>query len=178
MMRTMTEPVWTAAGPPPWYRQPWVWAIILIPGAAVVMGMITLYLAVSTDDGLVVDDYYRRGKEINRVLARDHAATRHRLEARFEIDAVNSRIVLTLQAQDYMLPSRVRLSFLHPVRADNDQQVVLEQAGAGRYAGPVGKLSSGHWYVQLEADDWRLSGSLRVPQDTAVVMIPTYADAQ
>ena len=160
----------------PWYRQPWVWAIILIPASAVVMGMFIIYLAVSSDDGLVVDDYYRRGKEINRVLARDRAAARHRLEARFEIDAVNNRVVLLFEAQDYVLPPQVKLSFLHPARAGLDQQVLLEQVGAGRYTGAVGELRRGHWNIQLEADDWRLSGSMTMPQSAPVVLRPTYID--
>ena len=49
----------------PWYREPWVWLMIALPASAVVGGIITIYLAVSTSDGLVVDDYYKRGKAIN-----------------------------------------------------------------------------------------------------------------
>jgi hypothetical protein len=153
-----------------------VWTIILIPAAAVVMGAIIIYLAVSSDDGLVVDDYYRRGKEINRVLARDRAAAQHRLEARFEIDAVNHRVVLLLQARDYVLPPQLKLSFLHPARAGLDRQVLLEHLAAGRYVGDTGELMRGRWYVQLEADDWRLSGSMTVPQSAPVVLRPTYID--
>jgi hypothetical protein len=161
----------------PWYRQPWVWTIILIPGAAVVMGMITIYLAVSTDDGLVVDDYYRRGKEINRVLARDRAAAQHRLEARLEIDTLNKRIALSCRARDYAPPPQLRLSFLHPARAGLDQQVVLQRTAAGRYSGDIDELLHGHWYLQLEADDWRLSGSVKVPPSGAVVLKPAYTVA-
>jgi hypothetical protein len=40
----------------PWYREPWPWVAIAIPLAAVIMGMTTLYLAVSNPDYLVVDD--------------------------------------------------------------------------------------------------------------------------
>ncbi len=38
---------------------------------AVIGGMTSLYLAVTTSDGLVVDDYYTRGKAINMDLARE-----------------------------------------------------------------------------------------------------------
>ena len=57
----------------PWYAEPWVWLMISFPLAAVIGGMITIYLAVLTSDGLVVDDYYKRGKAINVDLARDRA---------------------------------------------------------------------------------------------------------
>jgi len=40
----------------PWYRYPWPWVAIGIPAAAVVMGMTTLYLALTNPDYLVVDD--------------------------------------------------------------------------------------------------------------------------
>jgi len=40
----------------PWYKEPWPWVIIAIPAAAVIMGAITFYLAVSHPDYLVVED--------------------------------------------------------------------------------------------------------------------------
>lgn len=40
----------------PWYREPWPWVAIAIPGAAVVMGITTLVLALSNPDPLVVDE--------------------------------------------------------------------------------------------------------------------------
>lgn len=40
----------------PWYKEPWPWIIISIPAAAVVMGFITLYLAITNPDYLVVED--------------------------------------------------------------------------------------------------------------------------
>ena len=42
--------------PRPWYREPWPWVIISIPGAAVIMGFITLYLALTNPAYLVVED--------------------------------------------------------------------------------------------------------------------------
>jgi hypothetical protein len=40
----------------PWYKEPWPWVIISIPAAAVIMGFITLYLALTRPDYLVVED--------------------------------------------------------------------------------------------------------------------------
>ena len=51
----MKSPIET--GPPrPWYKEPWPWVIISIPAAAVIMGFITLYLALANPDYLVVKD--------------------------------------------------------------------------------------------------------------------------
>ena len=47
----------------PWYREPWPWVAIAIPAIAVIMGMTTLYLALTNPDYLVVDeDHYREIK--------------------------------------------------------------------------------------------------------------------
>ena len=40
----------------PWYRYPMVWMIVGIPFAAVIMGVIMIWLAITTDDGLVADE--------------------------------------------------------------------------------------------------------------------------
>ena len=40
----------------PWYKEPWPWVAIAIPGAAVIMGITTLILAISNPDPLVVDE--------------------------------------------------------------------------------------------------------------------------
>jgi hypothetical protein len=40
----------------PWYREPWPWVIIAIPLMTVVASMITLWLAITHPDHLVVDE--------------------------------------------------------------------------------------------------------------------------
>lgn len=37
----------------PWYRQPWVWGLMLPPLAAVVGGVLVLVIAIRTSDPLV-----------------------------------------------------------------------------------------------------------------------------
>ena len=81
----------------PWYREPWVWLMIAFPMTAVIAGMTTIYLAVSTADGLVVDDYYKRGKAINMDLARDAAAARYQLKASIDIDLQDNSVQLLLE---------------------------------------------------------------------------------
>jgi hypothetical protein len=156
----------------PWYREPWVWLLIALPLTSVIGGMITIYIAVTTSDGLVVDDYYRRGKAINRDLARDRAAAGYRLQAHVDVDPERRRVVLILQSVDYELPATVSLAFLHPTRAGHDQTVELQRVDVDRYTGTVSGLSSGNWYVQLSADDWRLSGALTLPQAATTVLLP------
>lgn len=160
----------------PWYLQPWVWLLIALPATAVIGGMVSLYLAITTSDGLVVDDYYTRGKAINRDLARDRAAQSHRLEARFDLDIAGNRVTLTLLSPDYVPPREARLAFLHPTQPGHDQRIMLERIGEGQYAGVIGELGRGKWYVQLEADDWRLSGRMQLPLSAPVVLTARPAD--
>ncbi len=49
----------------PWYKQFWPWFLIAVPLITLVMGGVLLKLAISTEDSLVVDDYYKEGKAIN-----------------------------------------------------------------------------------------------------------------
>ena len=50
----------------PWYRQFWPWFIIALPASAVIASMITLWLAVSNPDPLVLknDDYQQLKSEL------------------------------------------------------------------------------------------------------------------
>ena len=156
----------------PWYREPWVWLMIFFPMSAVIAGMITIYLAVVTSDGLVVDDYYQRGKTINRVLARDEAAARYQLKASIDLDMRNNRMQLQLESATAAWPQRLTFSLLHPTRPGHDQMIMLQHAGDGFYAGAVDELSRGRWYLQLEGDDWRLSGEVQIPQTETAVLLP------
>jgi len=156
----------------PWYRHPWVWLLIALPLSAVIGGIITIYLAVTTSDGLVVDDYYRHGKAINRVLARDRAAAEHGIEARITLDAVNNRVAVQLASRDADLPDTLALAFLHPTTQGHDQQLRLARTGDDHYSGHLDDLQRGDWHLQLEADDWRLSGRIRVPLESPAVLLP------
>lgn len=156
----------------PWYTEPWVWLLITFPLVAVIGGMITIYLAVSTSDGLVVDDYYKRGKAINVDLARDRAAARYGLQAQIDIDLQSNRVQLRLQAPAGRYPKTLQLSLLHPTRAGHDQVLQLQRAADGGYSSGLDELTRGNWYLQLEADDWRLSGSMQVPAAAPVMLAP------
>lgn len=50
-----------------WYQNPFVWLVIGGPLLVVVASFITLYLAITHPDP-AIDDYYRKGIEINKTL--------------------------------------------------------------------------------------------------------------
>lgn len=51
------------------------------PGIVVIAGTITAYLAVVSNDGLVVDDYYKQGLAVNQVMERNQRAEQIGLQA-------------------------------------------------------------------------------------------------
>ena len=148
----------------PWYREPFVWLLIALPLTAVVASFVTLGLAITSDDGVVEDDYYRRGKEINLVLARDKAAAARGLQGRVELDDTKNQLLLRLTAREQAaIPDNVELKFLHATRSGIDRTLILPRQSGGLYQVPLPELAQGHWNVQLAAQDWRLVGSLYVP---------------
>ncbi|MBX3653954.1 MAG: FixH family protein [Ramlibacter sp.] len=62
----------------PWWRNGYVWLLISGPALVVVAGLTTAYIAVTHPDRLVAEDYYRRGLEINKTLARERDAAAER----------------------------------------------------------------------------------------------------
>ena len=156
-----------------WYREPLVWLLISFPLTAVIAGFFTLYLAIISKDGLVVDDYYQRGKEINKSLARDHAAAQHGLRASVSLDAAKQEVVVRLSAtKGWPLPDTLNVRWLHATRAGFDRTQALIRIPDGSYRNAFPDLAPGHWYVQIEAQDWRLQGSLRVPAETRLDLVP------
>ena len=143
--------------PRPWFREPWVWLIIALPASAVLGGIVTIWIAVVTDDGLVQDNYYKYGMEINKTLDRDKAALRYNLVADVKISEAQNNIQISLDANDqFISPSSIKLSFLHPTIKGQDQILVFQSTGKDIYAGLLPSLRQGNWYLQIEADDWRL----------------------
>jgi len=140
--------------------------MIAFPMSAVIAGMITIYLAVVTSDGLVVDDYF----------ARDEAAARYQLKASIDLDLRNNRMQLQLESATAESPQLLTFSLLHPTRPGHDQMIMLQHAGDGFYAGEIDELSRGRWYLQLEGDDWRLSGEVQIPQTETAVLLPLDVD--
>ncbi|MGB5604303.1 MAG: FixH family protein, partial [Gammaproteobacteria bacterium] len=79
----------------PWYTYKIVWLVIAIPAASVFAGMFMIYLAVNTDDGLVVDDYYKEGMAINQSLLRDKTATKLGLSAQLRVEEAGDMVRLS-----------------------------------------------------------------------------------
>jgi len=157
----------------PWYRHGWVWFLIAVPAVAVIASLVTLWIAVRTSDGLVVDDYYQEGKTIQKTIARSARAAELGLSA--DVTLRSDAISLQLSSRNEgALPESLVLTIAHPTRAGMDQVLTLRKR-EGVYTTPIAPLPTGHWLLQLEDDSrsWRMTTTVSVPVSGPVRMIPS-----
>jgi hypothetical protein len=141
----------------PWYKEFYVWMIILFPVLAIIAGIVTTILAIQTDDGLVIDDYYKEGLEINRTLERDKLAEDYRLQADVQFDSEMEEVIIKLSANtDFVYPDNLSVSFLNATRAGMDREVNMILTEANNYRGNLASLVIGKWYVHIQHGNWRL----------------------
>lgn len=161
----------------PWYRQGWPWFLILLPLTVVIACFVTLYLALSTDEALVRDDYYKEGLAINQRLEAESNARARGIEAQLRYDAATLAIELQIAAAP---APELTLTIVHPTDDERDQAVVLQAAGNGLYRGKVGAALDGKRYILLEHEDgpqgaWRLRGTF-VPGSESLTSLRLDAD--
>src|SRR6185369_1358686 len=106
----------------PWYRERWPWILMSGPAAVVVAGIATAWIAFATADGLVADDYYKRGLGINAVLKREQAAALRGIEAR--VERGDGVVRVRLRGAE---PPVLFLNLVHATRAGYDVRLRLER---------------------------------------------------
>jgi uncharacterized protein len=155
----------------PWYRDRWPWILISGPAIVVVAGFVTLYIAIVNVDPLVVDQYYKEGLAINRVLARDHEALSRGYRATIFVN--EERTLVKVQIAGELRSDELRLHFAHPAKAALDREVTLKPAQTGIYQAPLQLAPAKSWHVELEdaKKQWRLTGSWD-PADSSFVLEP------
>ncbi|MFT5442493.1 MAG: hypothetical protein ACI8W3_001537 [Myxococcota bacterium] len=173
----MTPPHDPHAGP--WYRHAWPWFMVILLGTTVVAGISTVFIAVIGADPPVMDDYYRKGKSINRTLATDHEAELREASARLSFDAgVAGRltgkpsrqvsVVLEILGDE---PASLDLDLSHITIAELDVRFRLERNSEGVYVtsggGMSGALPLGQFYATLRPSGsdaaWRLRKRIVLP---------------
>ncbi|MCC6072264.1 FixH family protein [Massilia sp. GCM10020059] len=159
-----------AAARRPWYTHRWPWLLMLGPALVLVAGAITGYLAVTREDAVVVDDYYKKGKAINQDLRRDKVASSMQLAfaARHDPAAGTLEGVLTSRGQPVTAPFRIRLA--HSTQPKKDMVLEAVPGPGGRFTASLPVLEQARWRVVVEgpANDWRLAGTWQWPQERAL----------
>ncbi len=148
----------------PWYREPWPWILATGPAIVVVAALYTAWLAVVSNDGLVTDDYYRKGLSANQTIARSEQATKMGLVAGIRVSSEVLSVRLQAGDKSFVMPPTLALTITHPTRAGLDQSRVLVRDGE-LYSGEVRLPAAGHWLVLLEDErkTWRLMGNVILP---------------
>lgn len=142
------------------------------PFIVVVAALITAWIAVKTDDGLVTADYYKKGLSINQTLVRSEQASKSGLTAGIRL--ADHGLFIRLQATDpaFVLPSLLLVSISHPTRAGLDQTFELMRTGDVYRSDTIHLPAAGHWLVLLEDNKktWRLLGNIILPANGETII--------
>ena len=145
----------------PWYRERWPWILMAGPFLVICAGVVTVWLAIKSNDGLVVDDYYKQGLEVNQVMERDQKSEQLGLKADVFLGNNGQIRVLLSSSIGAALPEQLKLRIAHPTRSGLDQEIHLASEGQGAYSGNLQRSLEGgnRWLIRLEDDkaSWRLS---------------------
>lgn len=169
-MTTRAAPI---AVPQRWYREPWPWLLMAGPAAVIVAGVITTYLAVVSSDGVVADDYYKRGLAINQTLTRDSTARDINARAQVDFAADFAQVNVAFSSNGPAQPQLV-LRLAHPGKPALDRILPLTRQDNGLYLAAFPALSVGRWQVTLEdaRQSWRLTGEMLIPGRAMVALVP------
>ena len=129
--------------PIPWYKNHILLLIILIPLATVCGSIYTIYLAVSSKEAPILDDYSKTG-----------LSPQMRQEGRTNITATLADGVITLQ---------------HASKAALDQRHTLQADAPNHYPLPAAvqqTLTEATWYLSLAPADnsWKIKGKYPHPK--------------
>lgn len=142
----------------PWYRQRWPWILMSGPAIVLVAGVITTWIAFDSADGLVADDYYRKGLAINKVIAREEKARSLGLTA--DIDSKGGRLRVRLGGiEEEKRPEAIFAHLVHATRSGFDARLRLARGADGAYEAALPALPPGRWRLALEdpRGNWRIA---------------------
>ena len=157
----------TQATPPaPWYRQPWLWFILAPLFAVLIYASVFIYIAVTTSDGMVKDNYYKVARGTSLDTSKTEEALKLGLEAVLNFDTLTGDISLHLTGELSTFPPSLNLNIIHPTHQKFDQILRLRQVdGKGFYSGNLSAKLIGKRYISLSpADDsWQLHQEITPP---------------
>lgn len=128
------------------------------PLAVVAASLCSAWIAIRSDDGLVADDYYKRGLLINQKLKQSAPVGATKLGATVSI-AIDGQVRARLEGlpdSTSQPPSMLRLKLEQPSRAGQTRILRLTRDAGGDYVGVLDAQPPGRWIVGLESDAWRL----------------------
>ncbi|HPE80436.1 MAG TPA: FixH family protein [Gammaproteobacteria bacterium] len=149
----------------PWYKQFWPWFLISLPLAVVIASIVTINIAIRTDDGLVSDDYYKEGLAVHKDADSTAKAKALGIAGTLNLAVDTGAITFTLDDNSAAADPTLSMKVVHPTRPDQDQTVLLTRLTAARYAGRMQPLGPANWKLEIHPEDksWRIEGRLLMP---------------
>ncbi len=163
----------------PW-RQPIVWLMVLLVGAAVAGSIWLLKVAVNGGSvDAVPDDVQRTGQSQQTDLGPDAIAAQRGLGTIVRIDEEHGYIEVLPVSGDFDRAALLKLRLHHPTRAEQDLSLALAATDTGWRADAKPRIDH-DWLIQLEpaaGEAWRLRG--RMPKgQLATQLRPSLDDGQ
>jgi hypothetical protein len=148
----------------PWYREPWPWILAAGPFIVVIAGITTAWIAIKTNDGLVTEDYYKKGLAANQTIAQSDRAIKAGLKAGIHVTEDRLTISLSAAETSFVMPPKLMVTVSHPTRAGLDQTRLMTRT-LEKYTADFHLPAAGHWLVLVEdeAKTWRLMGNVVLP---------------
>jgi hypothetical protein len=164
----------------PWYRHRWTWIVMSGPAIVVVAALFTAWLAWRNADGVVTDDYYKRGLAVNDEIIRTQRARELGLNGALSYAGAAAgddvRVWLRTAGPDGPAATFTTLQahLVHPGRAGADRVAVLARRGVdargfAEYVGqwqaeePIAPGLRVHWRATVESRDWRIDTGFDPP---------------
>lgn len=156
----------------PWYKQFWPWFLISLPLSVVIASMVTINIAIQSNDGLVSDDYYKEGLAIRKNANSTARARALGISGQVDYDTDTGAVSLLLAGDFSRNTSLLVLEIIHPTRPNRDQAVNMTKVDGDRYAGRIEPLEPANWKLRLvpESREWRIEGRMLAPGDSGVVL--------
>ncbi|WP_299599619.1 FixH family protein [uncultured Microbulbifer sp.] len=163
-----------------WYREPWFWVVMAPLVVVVIVSLTMVSIAVRYGDDVVSDTYYKDSRMYHYSAEQDERARALGLAGMLLFSPQNKTVTFDLRG-DIEYPEQLLLTLSHPVEADLDEHIVLEQISIGRYRGQVEAPLQHRWYLLLmpELDPeqfrdaiWRLKGEINFNLGNGVPLKP------
>jgi uncharacterized protein len=175
----------------PWWQHRWPWIILFMLSSVIVACMVTIYIAVTTRDSLVADDYSKHGRGINQRLEKDQRALELGVQAKlsYAFDASQgSELTIELLAPEPQGTSAgpgdigahaafLILELSHPTMAQLDRNLILRRVSevSPTYRIHTEPLAAAYWhaFIYPPQKDWRIRTRLDVSE-----LLPTKPGSQ
>lgn len=146
----------------PWYKEPWLWLVILLPASAVIAGISTVIIANNNAVEMVNDDYYKAGLAINRNIDAMIKAKSLGIKARLFFSP--DKIQLQLQSNDKVISDLILLDIIHPTRQKLDEHFKMKSLGHGVFSIDNNAPLSGRRYIRITSVDkqWVIKSEINV----------------